>query len=95
MVGIIDEPVAKKRPRNEHTQLRSSSFAARGLSPLTPDDDDRPPERHHMAAKEVRFSVDARDKMLRGVDVFSPCGAALRQRPECRARQVVWRTAYY
>ena len=24
-----------------------------------------------MAAKEVRFSVDARDKMLRGVDILS------------------------
>ena len=31
IMGIIDEPVAKKRPRNEHTQLHSSSFAARGL----------------------------------------------------------------
>src|SRR6202041_615303 len=27
-----------------------------------------------MAAKEVRFSVDARDKMLRGVDILSHAG---------------------
>jgi hypothetical protein len=31
----------------------------------------RSEERTQMAAKEVKFSVEARDKMLRGVD-FSP-----------------------
>src|SRR5690606_20681244 len=29
------------------------------------------PEQTHMAAKEVKFSVDAREKMLRGVDILA------------------------
>src|SRR4026208_903905 len=36
-----------------------------------------------MAAKEVRFSVDARDKMLRGVDILANAGKGTLG-PECR-----------
>ena len=34
-------------------------------------DDDNCKERTQMAAKEVKFSVEARDKMLRGVDILA------------------------
>jgi hypothetical protein len=30
-----------------------------------------------MAAKDVKFSVDARDKMLRGVDILAKCALPL------------------
>jgi chaperonin GroEL len=41
-----------------------------------------------MAAKEVKFSVEARDKMLRGVDILANAVKvnARPQGPQCRAR---------
>ena len=45
-----------------------------------------------MAAKEVKFGVDARDRMLRGVDISTTRSNNARpQGPQCRARQVVRR----
>ena len=41
-----------------------------------------------MAAKDVKFSVDARDRMLRGIDILANAvkGDARPERPQRRAR---------
>jgi hypothetical protein len=49
-----------------------------------------------MAAKEVRFSTDARERMLRGVDILSNAvkitlGPKGRERDH---RQILWRVAH-
>ena len=48
-----------------------------------------------MAAKDVKFSTDARDKMLHGVDVLANAvRVTLRaQRPQCRPQQALRRAA--
>ena len=61
----------RRRPRNEHTQLHSSSFAARGLRRSRRDDDNRSRRDITWLPKKSDFRFDARDKMLRGVDILS------------------------
>ena len=48
-----------------------------------------------MAAKDVRFSTDARDKMLRGVDILANA-VKVTLGPKgrnCGSRQELWRSA--
>ena len=54
-------------------------------------------EAQPMAAKDVRFSTDARDRMLRGVDILTQCreGDARSEGPQRRARQVLRRAAHH
>ena len=49
-----------------------------------------------MAAKDVKFSVDARDRMLRGVDILANAVKVTLgpQGPERRPRQIVRRPAH-
>ena len=50
-----------------------------------------------MAAKEVKFSQDARDRMLRGIDILTNAVKVTLgpEGPQRRARQVVWRSPRY
>ena len=49
-----------------------------------------------MAAKDVKFGVDARDRMLHGVDILANAAHVTLgpRRAQCRAGQVVRRTAH-
>jgi len=49
-----------------------------------------------MSAKEVKFGVDARDRMLRGVDILNNAvKVTLGPRAQCRSRQVVRRSPHH
>ena len=69
IMGCIDEPAAQQEgcmtPRSfdrPHSRWRRVRIATMTISNMS---------RIPMAAKEVKFSVEARDKMLRGVDILA------------------------
>ena len=70
-MGVLDETAAKNaRPRNPPDQRASILILRSRRSPRL-EDESQPIGVNRMAAKEVKFSVDARDKMLRGVDILN------------------------
>jgi hypothetical protein len=49
-----------------------------------------------MAAKDVKFGRDARERILRGVDILADAvKVTLGPRPQCCHRQKLWRPAHY
>src|SRR5262249_16367899 len=56
VMGVIEEGVARRRPPDATASARHHNIIS---------------ETTAMAAKEVKFSVDARDKMLRGIDILA------------------------
>src|SRR5208282_5119469 len=90
IMGVISRR-PRKRPRNEYAQPHSSSFAARGLRRARPNRHRRDITWLPRKFGRCTRSNVARDRHAR------PRGTrnAGSERPECRARQVVWRAAYY
>src|SRR5215217_7401629 len=75
MVGHRGEARRRRVPHHErkrhHGRARGQSDGQEGrLSPPIPYQPD-PQRSHHMAAKDVRFSGEARERMLRGIDILA------------------------
>ena len=71
IMGIIDQPVSRRRPRDPNEVQRHSGACGHSRSRRDDDNSSGIEERLEMAAKEVKFSVDARDRMLHGIDILA------------------------
>src|SRR5882757_2887356 len=69
--GAVDHEGKRHHGRADRRSGRQEEGRVSALSPSTKIQRSTSQGKIHMASKEVKFGVDARDRMLRGVDILA------------------------